>query len=373
MGAITRGIANNILGNGAVDGTDALTGTIPATNIGNPSLANLTTFPPSVDGGIPQVAGDPPAPSDGDVWYNTNTYKLKVRGVSAALGTWATGGNLNTGRNNLGGAGVDNTSALVFGGHNDPPYFTNTESYNGTSWTEVNDLNTAVGINSGTGTQTSALSMAGEQVSGNTAQVESWNGTSWTTTTSLNAARRDIWPAGSDNTSALATGGRTPAAVGTRACEQWNGSTWTEVNDINDTKTRYGGAGNGTVTSALISGGYSVPTTRTTDTESWNGTSWTEVSDLNNVVSGNQGAGADNTSALSYGGSGAAPTYSPTTQTELWNGTSWTVTSSMSTARGGNAGNGTTSSAFSAGGNTPPRAQTEEWNAGAGNLNVDLA
>jgi len=45
----------------------------------------------------------------------------------------------------------------------------------------------------------------------------------------------------------------------------------------------------------------------------------------------------------------------------------------MSTARGGNAGNGTTSSAFSAGGNTPPRAQTEEWNAGAGNLNVDLA
>src|SRR5210317_148718 len=100
MGAITRGIANNILGNGAVDGTDALTGTIPATNIGNPSLANLTTFPPSVDGGIPQVAGDPPAPSDGDVWYNTNTYKLKVRGVGA--GSWASGGNLNTARGQTG-------------------------------------------------------------------------------------------------------------------------------------------------------------------------------------------------------------------------------------------------------------------------------
>src|SRR6056300_753770 len=95
MGAITRGIANNILGNGAIDGTDALSGTIPATNIANASLDNLTTFPPSVEAGIPQVAGDPPAPSDGDVWYNTITYKLKVRGVSAALGSWATGGSMN--------------------------------------------------------------------------------------------------------------------------------------------------------------------------------------------------------------------------------------------------------------------------------------
>src|SRR6056300_1113814 len=115
MGAITRGIANNILGNGAVDGTDALTGTIPATNIGNPSLANLTTLPPSVDAGIPQVAGDPPAPSDGDVWYNTNTYKLRVRGLGA--GTWATGGNLNSARYFLSGAGSQ-TATLAIGGVN---------------------------------------------------------------------------------------------------------------------------------------------------------------------------------------------------------------------------------------------------------------
>src|SRR6056300_305670 len=120
MGAITRGIANNILGNGAVDATDALTGTIPATNIGNPSLANLTTFPPSVDAGIPQVAGDPPAPSDGDVWYNTNTYKLRVRGVSAAAGSWATGGDLNTARAHLAGMGESNTASLATGGNGSP-------------------------------------------------------------------------------------------------------------------------------------------------------------------------------------------------------------------------------------------------------------
>src|SRR5210317_1651034 len=139
MGAITRGIANNILGNGAVDGTDALTGTIPATNIGNPSLANLTTFPPSVDAGIPQVAGDPPAPSDGDVWYNTNTYKLKVRGVSAALGSWASGGSLNTARANIAGMGIS-TAALAVGGRT-PGVYANNEEYNGTAWTEKADLN----------------------------------------------------------------------------------------------------------------------------------------------------------------------------------------------------------------------------------------
>jgi len=152
MGAITRGIANNILGNGAVDGTDALTGTIPATNIGNPSLANLTTFPPSVDAGIPQVAGDPPAPSDGDVWYNTNTYKLKVRGVSAAAGSWATGGSLNTARQFLSAAGTQ-TSALGFGGDLNPNIATAvTESYNGSAWTEVNDLNLARQQLAGAGT-----------------------------------------------------------------------------------------------------------------------------------------------------------------------------------------------------------------------------
>jgi hypothetical protein len=34
-----------------------------------------------------------------------------------------------------------------------------TESYNGASWTEVNDLNTAVEQNGGAGTQTAALAI----------------------------------------------------------------------------------------------------------------------------------------------------------------------------------------------------------------------
>ena len=78
------------------------------------------------------------------------TYK-EIKGVTIQTrdedptvnaGTWASGGDLNTGRNEAGGAGIQ-TAALMFGGRS--PSFQNiTESYNGTSWTEVNDMNSPV-------------------------------------------------------------------------------------------------------------------------------------------------------------------------------------------------------------------------------------
>ena len=363
MGAITRGIANNILGNGAVDGTDALTGTIPATNIGNPSLANLTTFPPSVDAGIPQVAGDPPAPSDGDVWYNTNTYKLRVRGVSAAAGSWATGGNLNTGRNNLQSAQYGTqTAALAFGAGN--PVTGATESYDGTSWTEVNDLNSARGVGAGAGTQSSALMFGGDP---NVALTETWNGTSWTEVSDLNQGRNGIGGAGIDNTSVLCFGGQD---FGTNT-ETWNGTSWTEVNNLNTFRRT---SGWGTQTSAIAAGGFSDPLgppKNVAVTESWNGTSWTEVNDLNTTRSSAGTLGTDNTSGLAIGGN-IPPAQSVT---ESWNGTSWTEVGDLSTARTTLRGAGTSSSGLAFGGDIGGgvSAATEEWNAGAANLNVDLA
>jgi hypothetical protein len=294
MGAITRGIANNILGNGAVDGTDALSGTVPATNIANNSLSNLTTFSPSVSGNISQVAGDPPAPAEGDVWYNTSTYKLKVRGSSAAAGSWATGGSLNTARRLAGAraSGIQ-TASLAFGG--EVPSVTGaTESYNGSTWTEVNDLNTARYFGAGAGTQTAALMIGGEPPS--SALTESWNGTSWT-----------------------------------------------EVGDLNTARGRF--AANGTQTSALAYGGWSP---NLAVTESWNGTSWTEVNDLATARRALSGAGADNTSALAITGFGI------TTDTEQWNGAAWTEVNNVNTERNEAAGSGTVSTAILSGGNVSP-------------------
>ena len=56
-----------------------------------------------------------------------------------------------------------------------------TESYNGTSWTEVGDLNSARVGGGGAGTSTAAL-LGGGGDTPNNAVTEEWNGSSWTET-----------------------------------------------------------------------------------------------------------------------------------------------------------------------------------------------
>ena len=62
------------------------------------------------------------------------------------------------------------------------------KQWNGTSWTEVNDLNTARYLMGSGGTSTSA--MAGWRKSAKTGKTELWNGTSWTEVNDLNTARQ---------------------------------------------------------------------------------------------------------------------------------------------------------------------------------------
>ena len=137
-------------------------------------MTNVTAFPPSLGTGIKQVSSDPPSPSTGQIWFNTTTSVLKQ--YVLADGTWATGGNMNTARRRLPGAGIQ-TAALVFGGivTNAPAAGTaNTESYDGSSWTEVNNLPTATANNGGAGTATTALTFGGRNPSVTNATYE-WN------------------------------------------------------------------------------------------------------------------------------------------------------------------------------------------------------
>src|SRR6056300_1063761 len=90
---------------------------------------------------IQKVSADPPAPIEGQVWYNTTSGSLK--GFKVSAGAWATGGDLNTARANPRGTGTQ-TAALAFGGKTPAlDELALTESYNGSAWTELNDLNTA--------------------------------------------------------------------------------------------------------------------------------------------------------------------------------------------------------------------------------------
>jgi len=79
---------------------------------------------------VQYLASDPTDVQIGQVWYNSTSATLKVRGVSTT-GTFASGGNLNTARVGLGNANAGTqTATLAFGGSGTS---TASESYNGSS------------------------------------------------------------------------------------------------------------------------------------------------------------------------------------------------------------------------------------------------
>src|SRR5210317_1544775 len=89
---------------------------------------------------IQNFTTDPDNPITGQVWYNESVQAMKFQ-YPTTVNAWSTGGNLNTARQQIGGGGIQ-TSTVVFGGeYSTAVASTLTESYNGSSWTEVNDLN----------------------------------------------------------------------------------------------------------------------------------------------------------------------------------------------------------------------------------------
>mgnify|MGYP003111503534 FL=1 len=90
---------------------------------------------------------------------------------------------MNSGRRELGGLGLTNTAALAFGGK---PNQAETELWNGTNWTEVNDLNTARRALGAAGSNTAGLAFGGQP---GKSETESWNGTNWTELNDMNLAR----------------------------------------------------------------------------------------------------------------------------------------------------------------------------------------
>ena len=275
------------------------------------------------------------------------TYK-EIKGVTVQtrdedpvtnVGSWSSGGDLNTARYALGGAGLTPQANIVFGGEGQGTgNQAITESYNGTSWTELNDMPAGRSFNAGVGTSTAAVSFGGVAPGavdsvyewngstwssnpnaypaayysmaaagtataaiisgGNPAQtvVNTFDGTSFTSSTAMNTGRRGHGSVGT-TTANLVTCGEAPRTANT---ELWNGSSWTEVND-------YPAATQdlsvwGTSTSALGAAGYD--TANSANSASWDGTSWTETADIANARNGCQtgGIGSDNTEGLIAGG-----------------------------------------------------------------------
>ena len=102
-----------------------------------------------------------------------------------------------------------------------------------------------------------------------TGATETWDGTSWTEGNDLNTARTDLSGSGATTSLALAFGGAT-TPNSENETETWNGTSWTEVSEL-ATAIRYGGnCANGTAASAIMFGGSSTgPSQNETQTQEW--------------------------------------------------------------------------------------------------------
>jgi len=298
---------------------------------------------------IKYLASDPTlnTSTEGQVWYNSTSGTLKSL---VQIKAWSSGGNMNTARNVLGGAGIQ-TSALAFGGDTTAigNNTTATEEYSGFSWSNGGSLNTSRRALGGAGTQTAGLGFGGYTTT-NTNATEEYDGSAWTSVNNMGTARRNLAGAGIQ-TSGLAMGGNGPAVTG--ATEEYDGTTWTAGGTMNTARQQLGGCG--TQNAGLVFGG-SPPVTG--DTEEYDGSTWTAGGAMNTGrISPGGGVGVQ-TSALAFGGS--TPTI--TAITEEYDGTNWTSSTNLSTARTAASGAGTRIAGLAFGGSVPPTtAATEEY------------
>ena len=297
------------------------------------------------------------------------TYK-EIKGVTVQtkdedpvlnVGTWSSGGSLNTARYRGGSSGTT-TAGLVYTGRT-PTYVANTESYNGTSWTEVNDVNNTsyAGGGSPAGSYTAALKSSGKSgPSSFQTNTEVWDGSSWTEVNNNNTGRDGIMGAGTSTSNIIAGGQTPPNQV---IAESWDGTSWTEVGDLNNAKgfTTSWGSSNSNAIVATGEGDGSSPDGQGNTAETWNGSSWTATTSLNTGRTQAGAFGSTSTNGIvvaGYYGTGYQASV------ESFDGSAWTEVNNTANSLGLHFGSGTDNQAgFVAGGNPVPSVgtQTEEW------------
>ena len=300
---------------------------------------------------------------EGQLYFNstTNTFKETITDIPGTA--WASGGSLNEARTGLGSSrnASSNASVAAFGGFNasGAPLVARdeTELYNGTSWTEVADMNTARGqVGGAGGSSTSAIVFGGEVYPNPSNQTitETWDGSSWTETAEMNTAGRSLGNTGTQTNAFCVAGTPTPSR--STKCELWNGSAWTEVNDYPTAKNYVTVAG--IYTAALGVGGTPSPFT---EANTWDGTSWTEITSASQHSGTGQGFGAPAPVSMIKVDNDSC---------EFWNGSSWTEINDLSTARQEGGASGATTNGLVCGGSSPTTGATEEFEVGLANKTI---
>ena len=274
-------------------------------------------------------------------------YNVSINTVTAAA--WASGGPLNTAR--FGSAQMGSTTAGLVAGGSDPSGKKNeSEEYNGTSWTEGDNLNTTRGYLGGgrNSTQTAGLAFGGTTSTGPdnpgaTNATEEYDGSSWTSVNNMNYSARNLGGLGTQ-TSALSAGGVPVLATS----GEYDGTNWTAGTSLPaGLQDNYGMTG-ATLTAGLLAGGEGPPGSTVSNTFEYDGTNWTAGGTLPTATRENGMSGIQ-TAALMFGG--ADP--STTGRTIGYDGTAWSTRPSLGTARAQAGGAGTATAAFCAGGLVP--------------------
>ena len=299
---------------------------------------------------IQTVSSDPSNFVKGQVWYNSTLGKIK----GAAGGSWASAPALNNGTNQGGGMGTQ-TAALSTGGKASPTaYSAKTEEYNGSSWSEVEDLPAAISYFVSMGTQTAGLIAAGAPVRRN--QSYEYDGTNWSSGGNLNTGRKQGGGWGIQ-TAAIHTGGEKPTVCADT--ETYDGSSWTEVGDMNT--VRANNRGFGVLTDGVIVGGG--PEAANT-AEEWNGSAWTATNGLNTERQAMtmSGIGVVSTAGLIVGGYDNTTT-AASAVVEEYNGSTWTEIADMSVATiEAHGSRSSMTAAIVAAGSPGYKTTSEEWN-----------
>jgi hypothetical protein len=273
----------------------------------------------------------------------TEEWNFSAATITAAA--WSSGEALNQIRRVGAGTGTQ-TSGMIFGGLDTSTALGHTEQYDGTDWTEVGDLNTARGkLGSATaGSQTAALGFGGSTSEPSNPAIvnnsEEFNGTSWAEGDNLNTARYVIAGAGTQ-TAGLGFGGYT-TSTNRDESEEYNGTSWSEGDNLNTARGYL--AGCGTQTAGLaIQGFQDGGEGEVSKVEEYNGTSWTEVTNAPFTSRKNCAAGIQ-TNAITFAG------HNNRTDVVGYDGTTWSTRPSMATGRDFASGFGTATAAVCAGG-----------------------
>jgi len=278
---------------------------------------------------------------------------------------------MNTGRGRFGASGGKD-SALAAGGYTVPSNTSNTEKYDGTSWTETGNLPTAKNSFPLIGSQTASIACGGYTPPTYSTASDTFDGSSWTSAPTMNTGRESAAGSTASPYNAVVVyggyDGSPPHFEG--HTEEFDGSSWSEQNNMPTALSQ--NMGGGTQTAAISSGG-NPPVTNIT--QLYDGTNWTTspATLISNQLWG--GYAGTQTANLIFGGS-TGPTSTQTAVTQAYDGTAWSTRPSLGTGRYavGGSGQGTTTSASAFGGLVPSPftglTNTEEFTGETSALNV---